>query len=189
MQPISGTTDSFAQIRPRLEKALALARTAGLQQMEAEVLSDLALHGLYSGRPVHEIEAIIQQSLALYQKLGDSAGEAGALGMLAYIIYTQREGNYDLGIRYCERALQLASDGWDAERFVLGNLGILWLLPGRLWPRRPYLERQLVITRQAQNWRLRSRRTAGIGLFISGSRRLCQCATVSRARFAAISGK
>lgn len=147
-----GRTDSFAQVHPRLEKTLALARIAGLQQMEAEVLSNLALHGLYSGRLVHELEAILQQSLVMYQKLGDSAGEAGVLGMLAYIIYTQREGNYDVGIRYCERALQLAADGWDAERFALGILGFLWLYQGDYGRARPYLERELVITQQAQNW-------------------------------------
>jgi predicted ATPase/DNA-binding SARP family transcriptional activator len=147
-----GSPEAFVHLRPRLERVLALARAAGLRRLEAEILSDLAWHGLYSGRPLPELEAELQQSLAIYQQIGDSAGEAGALGMLAYTIYTQREGNYDLGIRYCERALQLATDGWDAERFALGNLGFFYYYQGDYARARPYLERQLAITQQVQNW-------------------------------------
>jgi predicted ATPase len=147
-----GSLEQFAQARLHLEKALTFAHTAGLRQVEGEAYSLLGLHGLYAGRPVDAIEADLQRSLAVYQQLGDPAGEAGALGMLAYLIYTQREGNYDLGIRYCERALALVMDGWDAERFAVGNLGFLLYYQGDYGRAKPYLERQLAIVQQAQNW-------------------------------------
>ncbi|MFN8440627.1 MAG: AAA family ATPase [Caldilineaceae bacterium] len=136
----------------RLRKALTLAHSAGLLQIEAEGLSLLGLHGIYSGVPLAELAAVLQQSLAVYQRLRDPAGQAGALGMLAYIIYTQREGNYELAIRYCEQALELVSDGWDAERFAKGNLGCLWYFLGDYARAKPYLEEELAIVQAVQHW-------------------------------------
>jgi len=144
--------DTFVEARAQLEKAIIRARAAGLQQTAAEALSMLGLHSLYSGVLFQQIETELQQSLALYQQIGDPAGQAGALGMLAYLIYRQREGGYAQGIRYCEQALQLPVDGWDAERFVVGNLGFLWYYQGDYARARPLLERQLFITQQVQNW-------------------------------------
>jgi tetratricopeptide (TPR) repeat protein len=102
---------------------------------------------------VHEIEALAHQSLAAYRKLGNPAGEIGALGMLSYIFYTQREGNYAVGIRYCEQALEIASGsgGWDAERLIVGNLGNLWQFEGKYARAKDYLEQQFQICAQAQH--------------------------------------
>lgn len=144
--------DFFAQARPRFALALTQAQAAGLHGIEAEVCIQLAVYGLYTGEPTAQIAAMAQRAMALYQQLGNPAGEAGALSILAYIIYTQREGDYDLGIRYCEQALQIHRDGWDTERFVLGNLAFLWYYQGDYQQAKPLLERQLVITQEAQNW-------------------------------------
>ena len=144
--------ETFIEARAQLEKAISRAQAAGLQQTAAEAFSMLGLHSLYSGVHFEQIEAELQQALALYQQIGDPAGQAGALGMLAYLLYRQREGGYAQGIRYCEQALQLPVDGWDAERFVLGNLGFLWYYQGDYARAKPPLERQLFITQQAQSW-------------------------------------
>ena len=142
----------FAQARRRLEKACRLAQAVGLLQTEAEVLSVLGLHSIYSGAPLAKVEAELQQSLAAYRKLGDPAGQAGALGMLAYILYTQREGNYALGIGYCEQAIELATDGWDAARFAKGNLGCLLYFLGDYQRAKAYLEGELAIAIEVQHW-------------------------------------
>ena len=143
----------FVHARSKLEKALTLARTAGVYKTVAEALSFLSIYSLYTGGSLYQIDAYGKEALTTYQRLGDRAGEAVALGMLAYVISTQREGNYDLGIHYCEQALQIASEisGWDANRLAVGMLGFLWYCQGDYARARPYLERQLVITQQAQN--------------------------------------
>lgn len=144
--------ETFVAARAQLEQAISRAHAAGLQQTAAEALSMLGLHSLYSGVLFQQIETELQQSLTLYQQIGDPAGQAGALGMLAYLFYRQREGDYAQGIRYCEQALQLPVDGWDAERFVIGNLGFFWYYQGDYARAKPPLERQLFITQQAQSW-------------------------------------
>ena len=136
-----------------MEQALTLAQATGLHHIAGQALTLLGLQGLYTGHLVHEIEALAHQSLVAYRKLGNPAGEIGALGMLSYIFYTQREGNYAVGIRYCEQALEIASGsgGWDAERLIVGNLGNLWQFEGEYARAKDYLEQQFQICAQAQH--------------------------------------
>lgn len=143
----------YNQARPHLERALTLAHTAGLLRIEAETQNYMAVLGLYTGDSIHNIVARAQQALALYQKIGDQAGEAFSLATLAYIDCTQGDGDHEQAKTYCYEALRISPEnaGWEAERSAAGNLGWIYRLQGNYSLAQPYLERELSITRQVES--------------------------------------
>jgi DNA-binding GntR family transcriptional regulator/tetratricopeptide (TPR) repeat protein len=115
--------------QPHLERAVALAREAGLRWTEAESLRQLGAALVYQ-RAYAETRAHCEQALSIYRELGDRLGENRALVSLGDIPW--RLGEYDKSRVYFEQALRLSREIGDrmSESMTLANLSLVFRLLG-----------------------------------------------------------
>ncbi len=105
------------------EEALALARSAHLRDLEAQVLRQ---YGTWLSRdPEKDGPHVIQEALHIYQEIEDRVGEAEVTGTLGGIL--MGIGNLDRARHFSERALQLDREVGDRmeEGYQHGTLAQL----------------------------------------------------------------
>jgi class 3 adenylate cyclase/tetratricopeptide (TPR) repeat protein len=125
---IWGRSLDFQQAGPQsleiLEKALELARAAGLPRLEANILMSLGPH--FSDLIEFErSRSYLTAALEIYRRLGDRHGEAKALGNIGVTYWGQ--GDYAQAEAYFQDTLKIVREVGDRmiEGIVLGNLGVL----------------------------------------------------------------
>jgi predicted ATPase/DNA-binding SARP family transcriptional activator len=151
--------------RGHLERALAIARAAGLSQVEADVL--IALSWVL-GCLTESGRACWEQGLRIYRQIGDRRREGGALsGMGGALVISQ--GKWAEGEQYLRQALDLSRETGDRklELGTLHTLGYkLFYQDGDISGRKNQAEQELRISRE-----IRDRHMEGEALFSLG--RMC----------------
>lgn len=131
----------------QFERALALARTAGLHQLEASLLSSFGI--AYINKPDYaEAKRCLEQSLTICLELGDRRAEVNALTNLAALAVCQ--GDYVEAQRRCEQAWRVGREiGYRPSEFAaLGNLGELCIKWGDYARAKIYLTQALQKVRE-----------------------------------------
>jgi len=134
----------YAAARDELEKALILAREAGLRQVEANCLRRLGAvvwyHGSYG-----EAAAYLRDALRIFRQVGDRRGESRALGNLGGI--SSDQGDYVKARSYQEQVLLTLQEMGDrqGEMMSLNNLGEVSMRQGDYDEAREHFERALRI--------------------------------------------
>ncbi len=135
------------EARHQSERALTLARSAGLLQIEAKTL--LILGNLAYGQGNYsEARAYFDQVLRLRQALGDRQGEAMALNNLGTVAVAQ--GDYAAAKNYFEPGLDLSREIGDRRNqgIVLSNLGHLAFSQGDYVKGQYFYEQALRLNRE-----------------------------------------
>ncbi len=136
--------------RAWLERALTLAQTGNLRQLEAEsrrALGGVFWHlGDYARATDH-----CQKALHIQREIGDRRGEASSLNMLGIIL--RHTGDYAASQDYYEQSLHLYREVGDrrSEGALLNNLGVALKFKGDYAASWHYYEQALHIHRQVGN--------------------------------------
>jgi tetratricopeptide (TPR) repeat protein len=116
----------WTEWRQTHEAALAAVRRTGDRQAEATMLSGL---GALASDQRHQVAAtgLFRRAAAIFQEIGDVAGEAGLLQQLAVTL--RRSGQLDEAEQTCIRALELFTvlDKTTDRGLVWWNLGWVYL--------------------------------------------------------------
>ena len=109
----------------QLDRALSLARTIDLAQVEARCLHRIGWYYMGRGR-IAEARTSFEEELRIGQRIGDRTEEGGALNCLGIICLLER-GDYIEASSYYERFLELSREIGDrgGEALALGNLGVI----------------------------------------------------------------
>jgi DNA-binding SARP family transcriptional activator/Tfp pilus assembly protein PilF len=133
----------------QFEQTLALARSAGLRQLEAE-----ALHGLgtvcLTTAEYTRARAYFHQVLTICRQVDIRPREAGALANLGWIATAQ--GDHQASKAYNQQALRIYQEVGDQRGAanVMQNLSDEFLAEGDFATARSYLEQALVLQRAVQ---------------------------------------
>jgi tetratricopeptide (TPR) repeat protein len=133
----------------QLEKALGLARTAGLHREEARALSSLAYN---NDSPVSGKD-YLEAALPIYRKAGDRSGESACLEKLGYALLWI--GDYDGAVDCYRQSLQLSRQiGFrGGEMAALFRLGHFYNQVGDYLQGKGYLEQALSMARSDHDYR------------------------------------
>jgi tetratricopeptide (TPR) repeat protein len=136
-----------------LEKALAVAQTAAIEQLEAESwLALSALADTHGGNFALARERG-EKSLALFHRAGNPLGELRMLNLLGN--YSWGVGDYALAQSYYEQSLKLCRDvnSRQDEASALANLGTVLREQGAFDQAAIYYEPALRLFREMRDWR------------------------------------
>jgi tetratricopeptide (TPR) repeat protein len=141
---IQGRRDEASE---QLDRALALARSAGEPLAEAEALQAQAIIAHNRGA-IAEASALWQSALALFRTAGDRMWEGLVLNNLSAVAYTT--GDYQEAERCLSQALALheATGDLQGQPYTLNNLGSLAQVRGDYALARSRFERALLICEQ-----------------------------------------
>jgi tetratricopeptide (TPR) repeat protein len=119
----------YGKAQGQLEKALTLARSIGILQVEAHGLRTLGSLCWYQDDYAGATD-YFEQALALYRKIGDRRGVARTLGNLGVVPWTV--GYYAKATAYFEQALRIHREIGDlsGEAVAYNNMGIVTFAQG-----------------------------------------------------------
>lgn len=142
----------YKAAQPRLERALSLARSAELPQVEADCLRNIGIVYWYQG-DYSQGKAYSASSLRICREIGDLQRATPVLNNLGIIHASQ--GDYAKAKTYFEESLQIRQkigDRW-GESSTLNNLGNISTHLGDLAEARTYFERALRIKEEIDDRR------------------------------------
>ena len=137
----------FNESLNRLEKALALARSANLKLIEADALRSLGIVFASQGN-FQEAENHSQRALQIYRQLGNLTGEDAALNNLGEIL--REQGDFARSGQYYQQALQISlkTGSRESESVLRHSLGRSALQQGLFMQAKDELEKGLLIDRE-----------------------------------------
>ncbi|MCB8942845.1 MAG: tetratricopeptide repeat protein [Ardenticatenaceae bacterium] len=137
----------FEESLPRLEKALALARSTNLKLIEADALRNLGIVFASQGN-FQEAENHSKRALQIYRQLGNLTGEDAALNNLGEIL--REQGDFVQSGRYYQQALQISlqTGSRESESVLRHSLGRSAIQQGLFMPAIEELERGLSIDQE-----------------------------------------
>jgi adenylate cyclase len=133
--------------RPQLERALALARDAGLRQEEGDSQRNLGIVFARQGEFAQAGDRL-EQALDIYRQIGDRPGESAATNTLGTL--SAMQGDFCQAQSYFAQALetyQETGDRW-GEGALLGNLGQVSSEMGRYDQAQDHFAQSLAICRE-----------------------------------------
>lgn len=133
---------NYDDARQQLERALELARTVGIREVEGECLFYLG-KVIYAEGDYTAAYKMGEQALSHYRALNDQPGEARTLNHLANIVNQQSE--YALATSYYQQALEIHQRTGDRyqQGIVLNNLAINYQHQDDFSMAVPYFEKTL----------------------------------------------
>ena len=176
-----GYQGKFPEAIVQEEKALKLARTAGMRREEARALYGITLN--YDD--VSTGKDYLAAALPIYREVGDKPGECTCLETLGYTYLWI--GDYDEALNCYEQSLQLARQiGFrGGELIVLFRLGHFYNQVGNYLQGKDYLERALSMARSDQDqrrvayvWGSLSISERGLGQLAEAEKHACQALAI-----------
>ncbi len=136
---------NFPGAQTQFEEGVALAKKAGLSNLEAHALINLSALGLYD--PV-VVQSNFEKALVLYQKVGDRAHEQLTMNDLAWIFL--KSGDFARAWDYTEKSIELGREmGFRrGEMFSLTTFADIYTMVGDYAQARDYLDQAIYIARE-----------------------------------------
>lgn len=153
----------YTEARQPLERALEIARGAGIANLEADILRNLGIvHAVLSDYT--KARLCYEQSLAIKRELGDLRGESATLNSLGVLAYDL--GDYLQARQYLEQSMRIKREIGDrrGEQIVLNNLGLIAYSQGDPVAARRYMEEALIISQEVLDLEAETTAMAVLGL-------------------------
>ncbi len=146
-----------------LESALAYKREVSIPSRAAALTNLSGMVQMIKGRFDRQLSDQLNESLELFQRLGDQAGISRALNLLGLLTF--ENGEYDYAEQIFRKSLALRrelGDPWSIAN-TLQNFAGLALIRGNLDQAKKYSEETLTLFRQAGDLRGIARELADLG--------------------------
>lgn len=147
---LAWTQGAMHVARTRYSRAVELARDAGQDRLEAEILEMLAATGMFSGMHAEMLLDHLTRCHAIYTRVGDVNGQASILNKFGYLPMAQATGEFDVAVTAYQQSIALCRQmgARPLESNVLSNLGLLYAQMGNYQVALEYLNDALDYSRE-----------------------------------------